>query len=78
VISESLYLSLSPTEEKVDKTNVNSQDWHTLRPGGIRAKYHSFVCRWPASSQGSPAMAFPDIWAASTAIADVLLQQMNH
>ncbi len=78
VISESLYLSLNPSGEKIDETNVNSQDWHALRPGGIHAKYHTFVCQWPASSQQSPAMAFPDIWAAATAIADVLQQQTNH
>jgi len=78
VISDSLYLSLNPSGEKIDETNVNSQDWHALRPGGIHAKYHSFVCQWPASSQQSPAMAFPDIWAAATAIADVLQQQTNH
>jgi hypothetical protein len=78
VISESLYLSLSPSGEMIDQTNVNSRDWHALRPGGIRAKYHIFVCQWPASSQQSPAMAFPDIWAAASAIADVLRQHTNH
>jgi hypothetical protein len=78
VISESLYLSLSPTGEKIDETNVNSGDWQTLPPGGFYAKYHTFVCQWPASSKRSPAMAFPDIWAAATAIADVLQRQANH
>ena len=78
VISESLYLSLNPSGEMIDQTNVNSRDWHALRPGGIRAKYHTFVCQWPASSQQSPAMAFPDIWAAAAAIADVLQHQTNH
>lgn len=77
VISEILYLSLNPSGEKIDETNVISSDWHALRPGGIHAQYHSFVCQWPASSQQSPAMAFPDIWAAATAIADVLQQQTN-
>src|ERR1700676_3918224 len=78
VISENLYLSLSPTGEKINETNVNSRDWQTLRPGGFYEKYHTFACQWPASSQQSPAMAFPDIWAAATAIADVLQQQANH
>jgi hypothetical protein len=78
VISESLYLSLNPSGEMIDETNVNSRDWHALRPGGIHAKYHTFVCQWPASSQQSRVMAFPDIWAAATAIADVLQQQTNH
>ena len=77
VITETLYLSLNPSGEKIDETNVISSDWHALRPGGIHAQYHSFVCQWPASSQQSPAMAFPDIWAAATAIADVLQQQTN-
>ena len=77
VISEILYLSLNPSGEKIDETNVISSDWHALRPGGIHAQYHSFVCQWPASSQQLPAMAFPDIWAAATAIADVLQQQTN-
>jgi len=77
VITETLYLSLNPSGEKIDETNVISSDWHALRPGGIHAQYHSFVCQWPASSQQLPAMAFPDIWAAATAIADVLQQQTN-
>ena len=78
VISETLYLSLNPSGEKIDETNVNSRDWHAPRPGGIHAQYQTFVCQWPASSQQSPAMAFPDIWAAATAIADVLQQHTNH
>ena len=75
VISENLYLSLSPAGEKVDETNVNSLDWRMLRPGGLYAQYHAFACRWPESSQRTPAMAFPDIWTAAIAIADILQQQ---
>jgi hypothetical protein len=74
VVSETLYFSLDPKSEPIDKTSVNEQGWQTFKEGSVFQEYFTFACRWPDVPNRSDKAEFPDIWAAANAAANAIYE----